>query len=325
MPKQHEKISQVDVCGVGLNATDIILELPRFPASNSKLQCNSVSVLPGGQVASALVACRRWGRTARYVGSVGDDAAAEMQERELRASHIEAHLIRHHKCTSLHSYILLDSRSGERTILSHHDPRLALRPSQLKREWISNSRLLLVDGHDAEAATAAAKWARKLQIPVVADIDTRYPGVEVLLEHTDYLFSSQDFPKRFTKNSNLLQALREISRRFGCRITGATLGSLGAVAWDGIRFHYSPGFSVHAVDTTGAGDVFHAGVAYGMLKGWDLSRILEFSNAAAALNCTALGARGGIKSLAAIRNLIAKGKRSGCDFSAIESGRHEHQ
>ena len=319
MAKRGARLLQVDICGVGLNATDTILELPHFPAADSKLSCNSVSVMPGGQVASALVACRRWGLTARYVGSVGDDAASEMQESEFRSCHIEAHLIRHRKCTSLHSYVLLDSRSGERTILSHHDPHLALRPSQLKREWISNSRLLLVDGHDTEAATAAAKWARESQITVVADIDARYPGVEVLLEHTDYLVSSQDFPKRFTKNSDLLQALREISRRFGCHVTGATLGSLGAVAWDGIRFHYSPGFSVRAVDTTGAGDVFHAGVAYGILKGWDISRILEFSNAAAALNCTALGARGGIKSLAAIRNLIAKGKRSASDFSAIDT------
>lgn len=319
MAKRSNKLLQVDVCGVGLNATDIILELPRFPANNSKLACNSVSVLPGGQIASALVACRRWGLTARYVGSLGDDSPSELHEHEFRTTRIEAHLIRHKKCASLHSYILLDSRTGARTILSHRDPRLELKASQLEHDWISNSRLLLVDGHDTGAAAQAAKWARESQIPVVADIDTRYPGVEVLLERTDYLFSSQDFPKRFTKNLSLLQSLREISRRFGCRVTGATLGRLGAVAWDGIRFHYSPGFSVHAVDTTGAGDVFHAGVAYGILKGWDISRILEFSNAAAALNCTALGARGGIKSLASIRNLIAKGKRSASDFSAIDA------
>ncbi|HKW89835.1 MAG TPA: PfkB family carbohydrate kinase [Candidatus Acidoferrales bacterium] len=319
MAKRSNKLLQVDVCGVGLNAADTILELPRFPASNSKLACNSVNVLPGGQVASALVACRAWGLTARYVGSVGDDAASEMHEREFRSHHIEAHLIRHKKRASPHSYILLDSRSGERTILSQRDPQLELKASQLQRGWISYSRLLLVDGHDTEAAAQAAKWAREAQIPVVADIDTRYPGVEVLLEHTDYLFSSQDFPKRFTKNSNLLQALREISRRFGCRVAGSTLGSFGAVAWDGIRAHYSPGFSVQAVDTTGAGDVFHAGLAYGILKGWDTPRMLEFSNAAAALNCTALGARGGIKSLAAICNLIAKGKRSAGNFSAIDS------
>ena len=311
---RRSRLQQVDICGVGLNATDITLELPRFPAFNSKLACKSVSISLGGQVASAVVACRRWGLTSRYIGTVGDDDAAATHEREFRSNHVEAHLVRRRKCASLHSYILLDASSGERTILSHRDSQLELRPTDLQQEWITNSRLLLIDGHDTSAAAAAAKWARDAEVPVVADVDAYYSGLEVLLECTDYLFSAQDFPKRFTKNSNLLQALREISRRFRCRVTGATLGSFGAVAWDGIRYHYSPGFSVRAVDTTGAGDVFHAGVAYGILKGWELPRILEFSNAAAALNCTALGARGGIKSLAAIRYLIAKGKRSSCAF-----------
>jgi sugar/nucleoside kinase (ribokinase family) len=313
----------MDVCGVGLNATDIILELPRFPAFNSKLECTSVRVSPGGQVASALVACRCWGLSARYIGSVGDDPAAELQAREFRSHQVESHLIRHRRCASLLSFILLDAHSGERTILSKRDPRLTLRSSQIQREWISRSRILLVDGHDTVAALRAAKWARASRIPVVADVDCLYPGVEVLLEYTDYLFSSQDFPTRLTKCSNLLHSLREISQRFGCRVCGATLGHLGAIAWDGRRFQYSRGFSVRAVDTTGAGDVFHAGVAYGILQQWELSRILEFSNAAAASNCTSLGARGGIKSMRAIRHLMATGRRSKPAFSARELKRYE--
>ncbi|HEV2491073.1 MAG TPA: PfkB family carbohydrate kinase [Candidatus Acidoferrales bacterium] len=313
----------LDICGVGLNATDTILRLPRFPAFNSKLECDSVRVSPGGQVASALIACRQWGLTARYVGSVGDDPAAEMHAREFSSNQIESHLIRHRHCPSPLSFILVDAKSGERTILSKRDPRLTLRPSQIQREWISRSRVLLLDGHDTIAATRAAKWARESQIPVIADVDSIYPGVEVLLEHTDYLFSSTDFPQRLTKNSNLFFSLRELSRRFGCRVSGATLGKLGAIAWDGQRFHYSRGFRVRAVDTTGAGDIFHAGISYGILQQWELSRILEFSNAAAALNCTSVGARGGIKSPAVIRHLMWTGKRSKGAFTAHQLRRQE--
>src|SRR5690348_7175709 len=101
MARRGTRLLQVDICGVGLNATDVILELPRFPAANSKLSCNSVNVLPGGQVASALVACRQWGMSARYVGSVGDDVASEIHEREFRINRVEAHLIHHRKCPSL--------------------------------------------------------------------------------------------------------------------------------------------------------------------------------------------------------------------------------
>jgi sulfofructose kinase len=70
------------------------------------------------------------------------------------------------------------------------------------------------------------------------------------------------------------------------------------------------------VDTTGAGDLFHAGFAYGMLQGWDTSRMLEFSCAAAGLNCTAHGARSGISSPRAIEQLRAGKMRHPNQYSA---------
>jgi sugar/nucleoside kinase (ribokinase family) len=58
-------------------------------------------------------------------------------------------------------------------------------------------------------------------------------------------------------------------------------------------------------DTTGAGDVFRAGFIFGLLRGWPLERQLDFSCAAAAMNCMAQGARGGIRPVDAIENLMA--------------------
>jgi sulfofructose kinase len=88
-----------------------------------------------------------------------------------------------------------------------------------------------------------------------------------------------------------------------------TLGREGALILCQNRFIYSPGFVVEAVDTTGAGDVFHGAFIYGLLAGWRMDRILEFSNAMAALNCTSLGARGGIATRAEAERLAAKGHR----------------
>ena len=315
MPQKKTHAPVVDVTGVGINATDTIIDLPRFPAFNSKIEFCSANVFPGGQVASALVACRRWGLSARYVGSVGDDPAAALQSRELQRHHIEARLIRIPNCLSQLSYILVDGRSGERTILWKRDSRLTLLPRHLRQNWIIPSRALLVDGHDAVAAAHAARWAHAAKIPVVADVDNLHPGVEVLLQHTDYLFAAHEFPARLLKISNLLSSLPAISKRFGCRVAGVTLGRLGALAWDGARFHYCRGYRVTAVDTTGAGDVFHAGIVYGISKHWKLDAILEFSCAAAASNCTARGARGGIKSLREIHNFMQGAPRSERAFS----------
>jgi sulfofructose kinase len=315
MPAKKISGRTVDVVGVGINATDTVITLPHFPEFNSKLELSSAAVFPGGQIATALVACRRWGLSARYVGSVGDDAAAAIQSHELQKHRIESHLIRVPNCLSQLSYILVDARSGERTILWRRDPRLTLLPRHLKLAWVANSKILLVDGHDTAAAAQAARWARAAKIPVVADVDNLYPGVEVLLESTDHLFASQEFPARLLDIKDPLKSLPMISYRFSCKIAGITLGRLGALAWDGTRFHYCRGYRVNAVDTTGAGDVFHAGIVYGISKNWPLDVILEFSCAAAALKCTALGARGGIKSLPEIQKFMHNAKRSQPVFS----------
>ncbi len=300
----------VDVVGVGLNATDTLIRLPRFPAFDSKVEFLSADVLPGGQVASAMVACAGWGLRARYIGKVGDDDAAALQRAELDRAGVEAYLFAVPQCASQAAFILVDDRTGERTILWRRDPRLELHPDELQRDWIVTANALLVDGHDTPAAAQAALWAREAGIPVTADLDNLYPGVEDLLAHVDYLMASRDFPARLTGEPDLAKSLPAIHQRFGHRLTGVTLGRAGALAWDGRRFLPCPGYAVAAVDTTGAGDIFHGAFVYGLLQDWPTGRILEFSCAAAALNCTALGARGGIKSVEEIERLMREGERT---------------
>jgi len=308
----------VDVVGVGINATDTIIRLPRFPASDSKIEILSAEVAPGGQVASAMVACRRWGLRARYVGKIGDDDAGKLQQREMEREGVDAHWIVARGCSSQIAYILVDDSSGERTVLWKRDPAIALRPTDLKRHLISSARVLLVDGHDTEAAAQAASWAREDGIAVVGDFDNLYPGVQDLLHYVDFPITSRDFPERLTGEENLLKSLPKILSRFKCRLIGATLGRLGVLAWDGERFILCPGFRVHAVDTTGAGDVFHGAFVYGLVRGWPVPQILEFSCAAAALNCTAPGARGRIASLDEIEVLRGADQRSELAYSEAE-------
>src|SRR5208282_4185688 len=132
----NSQIPRVDVAGVGLNATDTIIRVPHFPEFNSKVEILSADIRAGGQVASAMVACRRWGLTARYVGKVGDDWAADFQQQQLDADSVESHLIREPNCKSPASYILVDAASGERTVLWGRDPRAELKPEEVRPEWV---------------------------------------------------------------------------------------------------------------------------------------------------------------------------------------------
>jgi len=306
---------RVDVVGVGINATDTVIRLPHFPALDSKVELLSAEVKPGGQVASAIVACRRWGLSARYVGKIGDDSAGQLQVDEMKRAGVDAHWIVVPGAMSQSAYILVDESSGERTVLWKRDSSTALCSEDLRREWIRGARALLVDGHDTEAATQAARWAREEGIAVVGDFDNRYPGVEGLLEFVDFPITSKEFPERLTGEADLLKSLPDVFRRFGCRLVAATLGSRGVLAWDGNAFLQVPGFRVRAIDTTGAGDIFHGAFLHGLVRDWPLQETLEFSCAAAALNCTAPGARGHIAPLDEIEDLRRTGRRSDLPYS----------
>jgi sulfofructose kinase len=302
------KPSKVDLVGVGLNATDTVIPLATFPARGSKVEYSTASFLPGGQVATTVVACQNWGLRTRYVGKLGDDVAATLHREAFAHAGVESQIITVPGGASAQSLILVDG-GGERTVLCRRDERLILQPAELRREWIENARALHVDGYDTAAATLAARWAREAGVPIIADLDELYPGVDDLLENIDYLIVSRDFPSRLMREPDLEKALRKMQRRYGCRLTAATLGPDGVVAWDGRHFHSTPAYRVPAVDTTGAGDIFHAGFIYGLLQDWPLDRQLDFACAAAALNCMSVGARGGIQPLAAIENLMATGTR----------------
>jgi sulfofructose kinase len=301
-------LSKVDLVGVGLNATDTVIALSHFPEPGSKVEYSTSSVLPGGQVASAVVACQQWGLKTRYVGSLGDDIAATLHREAFAHSGVEIRIIAVPNCASRQSLILVDS-VGERTVLWRQDQRLDLHPHHLQREWIVNARALHVDGYDIAAATLAATWAREAGVPVIADLDEIYPGIEALLEKVDYLIVSRDFPARLMHEPNLDKSIRLMQARYGCRLAAATLGPEGVLAYDGTTLHYTPAFHVPVQDTTGAGDTFHAGFIYGMLQNWPLQRQLDFACAAAALNCTAVGARGNIETVENIEALITTGER----------------
>ena len=302
------KSSKIDLVGVGLNATDTLISCPQFPEPGSKVEFRSANVLPGGQVASAVMACQSWGLRTRYVGKLGDDGAAALHREHFARCGVETQIISVPGCASQQAVILVDSQ-GERTVLWKRDERLGLRPDELDREWIANARALHVDGYDTAAAAVAASWARTAGVPVIADIDAVYADVEVLLNEIDYLIVSRDFPAQLSGEDDLEKSLPMLQRRYGCLLTAATLGPDGVLAWDGKEFHYACAYQVAVADTTGAGDTFHAGFIYGLLQDWPLQRRLDFACAAAALNCMAIGARGGIQPVQTIENLMARGSR----------------
>jgi nitrate reductase gamma subunit len=96
----------------------------------------------------------------------------------------------------------------------------------------------------------------------------------------------------------------------GCLVAGYLFrpaGSPQALALAQGEFHYVPAFRVPVVDSTGAGDIFHAGSIYGLLQGWPIPEVLRFAAAAAALKCEQLGGRPGIPTVERVTALSRSG------------------
>ena len=299
-----------DVVGVGLNATDTLLLVSRFPAYAGKEPFDEEMLSPGGQVASAMVACAKLGLRTKYVGTVGDDERGRIQLESLLNSGINLdHVQVRSNTPNQTAYIVIDRSTGERTVFWRRPEELRLDPSEITEEMIVNARLLHIDGHDTPAVERAARIARTHGIPVTVDVDTIYHGFDRVLPYVDYLITSSEFPSRYTGENDPFKALAMIQQEYGMKLAGMTLGAQGCLARVDGKFHYSPAYVVHCVDTTGAGDVFHGAFCYAVVRGLPLMDALDFSNAMAAMNCTAIGARGGIATLDQVRALMARAER----------------
>jgi sugar/nucleoside kinase (ribokinase family) len=294
---------------MGLNAVDHLCVIPRFPKYEEKLRMEEFRRAGGGQVASAMVACSRWGLKTRYIGKVGGGDLGEFSLSTLREAGVDVSDVAIVEgALNQFAFILIDKTTGERTIIWTRDDRLKMLPEEVPLDSIAMGRILHLDGHDAPAAAHAAREARRLGVMVVVDAETVKDGTREMIAHADHVVASSEFPERFTGKTDRLEAMSKI-KEGGAACVVSTLGKTGSICLFEGRVVETPGFRVDCVDSTGAGDVFHAAFVFGLAKSWEMEKILEFSNAAAALNCTEIGARAGIKSLEEIFGLMKAGDR----------------
>ena len=139
---------------------------------------------------------------------------------------------------------------------------------------------------------------------VTMDGERIVPGIEAVWPHVDLLVANPRFVRGTTGHAALEDGLREMADRGASRIA-VTLAEKGALGYEAGRWVRVPGFRVQAVDTNGAGDVFHGACALGELRGWSLAWVLTFASAVAAMKCRTLGGRRGIPRLPEVREFLA--------------------
>ena len=285
-----------DVVGFGENAVDSVCRVRRLPEPDTKVRMERMLRFCGGQVATACSFWARLGLRTRYVGRVGEDELGRFVADELGRERMDLKLEIVPGAASHHSLILVDRATGGRTILYDRDPALQYREGELDRELLVQGRLLHLDAGDLEASIQAARWVSEAGGIVSVDIDRVEPGTEQLLARADVLIANRSFVTDFGKTGDWRSDLAVVAD--ACPgFVAVTRGAAGAAAcWRGRLAEFSP-YSVGTVDSTGAGDMFHAAFVYAVVAGWPIGRCMRFANAAGALACTRLGARPAIPTL----------------------------
>ncbi|HYJ46798.1 MAG TPA: PfkB family carbohydrate kinase [Pyrinomonadaceae bacterium] len=300
---------EFDAVGFGLNAVDHLVVVSAYPAFDTKVRLLEHMQSAGGQTASAMAALSRLGLRTAYAGRFGSDAEGQFGFAVLKDEGVDvefAHIVE--GARNQIAFILIDERNGERTIIWDRDERLAYSANEAPLELASRGRILHLDAHDPPACARMAQAAREAGVIVSADIDNIYEGLPELLPLIDVLISSKEFPHRLTGIADERASLVELKARYGCAIVGMTLGKRGAVLYTEGVFKESPAFAVPGGcrDTTGAGDAFHAGFIYGLLRGDEIETSMKLANATAALKCRALGARTSLPTPSELREFLSQ-------------------
>ncbi len=290
---------------VGYSAWDVIFPLADTPLPDTKTEVAPIVACGGGPGATAAVALRRLGAAVRLLTVLSDDAEGRAHRSELLSEGVDLSLTPTiPDSTTPRAIIRVDPRSGERRIYWGRGDLPRLDPGTIKPAWLDGVDLLYCDSQEAPAAAVLAGEARRRGLPVVMDAGSLREGVRQLVPLCTDVIGAMGFARAMTGADDQESALR-ILRDSGPARVGTTFGAEGVLGLDATGFHAVPAFPVDAVDTTGAGDAFHAGYAWALTDGHGFRDCLRRGAAVAALKCRAYGGRAGLPARQEVEALLA--------------------
>lgn len=293
------------VVGIGQCCWDVLALVAQYPEVDEKEEIRQLTEQGGGPVATALVALTRLGIPCRFHGVIGDDRYAPLIRDSLTREGVDCSgLITREGTSSQVAWIVIEEGSGRRTIFWQRPSGAPLRPDELPARFLEGAALLHLDGLMPEVSRHALAAARRMGIPVMVDAGRMRPGMRELAARCDYLVAAERFLFDLGWDGTP-GGFRRLAPTLGAPVVTVTRGARGSLTWSGGELLEVPAFSVPVVDTTGAGDLFHGGYLYGVIRGWELARSVTFASAVAALGCGAVGGRAAIPTLAEVERLVS--------------------
>jgi sugar/nucleoside kinase (ribokinase family) len=273
---------------VGLSTIDLIHTVDEFPPADTKAVAQSQEVLVGGPATNAAIAFSHLGGNATLVSAVGRHTLAALVKEELQRCAVTLiDLIPESEAPPPISSVWVNQR-GQRSVVSVNATRFDISPAQIDQSILERTRILLVDGHSLEACQVWAAAARSHGIPVVFDGGSWKPGTEQLLRSVDTAICSADFlPPGCTSEDAVMQYLQAAGVRHVAITRGASPVRFAAGAHTGLIDVPQ----IDAIDTTGAGDIFHGAFCFHSAGGSNFVDALRAAAGIAAASCQFRGTR----------------------------------
>ncbi|HDH88454.1 MAG TPA: sugar kinase [Desulfobacteraceae bacterium] len=294
----------IQVIGLGQACLDYLGRLTVYPEEDSKRELLDLHIQCGGPASTSLVTLSRLGIRTSFLGSVSDDSRGIEIVKGLNNEKVDSAFLKITPgYTSQFAFIAI-TESGNRTIFWHRGSVPHLKPGDVNLSPFSNAKILHIDSLMIEAAQEAAQQAKNMGLTIVMDAGTMREGSQELISMVDVLIASEGFAEPLVGDAAPPEKALEVLRALGPKEVIITLGSKGSIGLSGKKINFQKAFPIDAVDTTGAGDVYHGAYIYGMLQKWNMQKCMRFASAASALKCRHIGARKGIPHLEEIKEFM---------------------
>lgn len=303
---------QKHVFCLGNSTLDRVWLVDELPATGGKFRAADYLELGGGMAANAAVTVARLGGQASYWGRAGDDTAGRTMREEMARYGVEVEQFRLFDGARSSISAILVAHDGERMIVNFRDAGMPADVGWLPLDALGKADAVHADVRWVEGAQAIYSTARALGIPTVLDGEIADEACFTrLLPLVDHAIFSEPGLRAFNgsvdtdSDVDLIMALQR-ARDLGCRVAAVTRGPRGTFWLDDRGAHRQAAFPVKAIDTTGAGDVFHGAYALAIGEGADIGDAMRFASAVAALKCTRKGSRAGIPARAEADAFLAR-------------------
>jgi sulfofructose kinase len=274
-----------------LCVVDHVYLVDKLDLSSDRMRFSKRLVGTGGMMGTALAQAASLGGSAHALSLLGDDVDGQFVRRSLTALGVKTQLLLlSPDFETTVAVVLVEGKTGERRFIVPDRRALESEVPDFDLTLIDRDATLMVDGHFPHQALRAVRRAREVGASVIGDFHRPSPGVRELLPYVDYPIVPLEFAGLFSAGGPQ-RAIEKLADEYGGTPI-VTMGEEGGLYLDQGRVCQYAARRVHAIDTTGAGDVFHGAFAVGLARGLGLVESIDLAVRAASLCCTALGGTG---------------------------------